>query len=522
MPYTKSNYPSTMPMNEQPNLHGEVPQMESSAPFSSNAATAGPYSVRVRAPASNARASSPSVLTELPDLSRPEADLEEIRTISYGGFAMWEKPVWRGIALGGVVIVLLAAVWFFSSRGGNDSGGVTDSAGRWQVPVPQPEAPEAPRWDSNLTSAPNSPQPAAGQQTSTAWAGWNTPSSPASFAQGETPSKSPLGFDLPPGNRWGDSVGMDASSHPTGMTPEQPYYQPATTLPVPSYAPQGVPASAPQQTAWSDPAPSQPSPSPAQQASWANAAANTLSQSQPTGGVQAPVQDGQPFTVQNPYYQSWTGTQAAAQYQAENTNASQSAAPAIGTPPSAPTWAAQSPQVSPPNMPTTYPQSTYSQANAQPYGYPAQTVYASAAADERVASRGNGGVPGPSAAGYVPAYSPNLNRPIAPSWNTNGAPNSGYPALSSEAPGWGQPADPSSPGAASGIQPQVVDPAVIRADYARTSAPIATGYPAVPNPPAPAYTPVPSGNSSPYYYPSTSGNAPAYPQTSTSTWNTYR
>lgn len=424
---------------------------------------------------------------------------------------MLEKPVWRGIALGSVVIVLLAVVWFFSGRGRNDSGGVTDEKGRWQVPVPQPDAPEAPRWGSNLTSSPNSAQSGVGEPTSAAWEGWNSPSNPAPFAQTEMPSKSPLGFDLPPGNRWGDAARTDAASRPTAMPTQQPYSQPGTALPVPSYAPQGVPAFASRQPAWNDPALSQPSPSPAQQPSWANAASNNPSESQPAGGAQAPVQDGQPYTVQNPYYQPWPETQAVTQYPVGNANAS---------PSSAPTWAVPSSQVAPPNMPTTYPQSTYSQANVQPYGYPAQPPYASPAADERVAFRGNSGDLGSATAGYVPAYSPNLNRPNAPSWNPNAAPNSAYPASSGGSSAWGRPADPSSP--ASGGQPQVVDPAVVRADYARTSAPSATGYPAVPNPPAPTYTPASSPNSPPYYYPSTSGSAPVYPQTSTSTWNTYR
>ncbi len=424
---------------------------------------------------------------------------------------MLEKPVWRGIALGGVVIVLLAAVWFFSGRGRNDSGGVTDSNGRWQVPVPQPDAPEAPRWGSDLTSSPTSAQPGVGQTAATAWDGWNSPSTAGPTAPTAAPTKSPLGFDLPPGNRWGEVATADAGSPPTGMHTQQAYAHPNAALPVPSYAPQGVSAFASQPPAWDEPASSQPPPPANQQPSWANAASNNFSATPSAGAAQASVADGQPYTVQNPYYQPWTGGQAVAQYPAAN---------ADSTPSSGPTWAAPAPQVAPPNMPTTYPQGAYSQASAQAYGYPAPSPYASPAVDERVAFRGSGRDSGSADAGYVPAYSPNLNRLNAPSWNRDAAPNSAYPASSGEASAWGRPADPSSP--ASGGQPQVVDPAVVRADYAGTSAPVATGYPAVPNPSAPSYTPAPSSNPSPYYYPSTSGSAPVYPQTSTSTWNTYR
>lgn len=424
---------------------------------------------------------------------------------------MLEKPVWRGVALGSVVIVLLAAVWFFSGRGRNDSGGVTDSNGRWQVPVPQPDAPEAPRWGSDLTSSPTSAQPGVGQATATAWDGWNSPSTAGPVAQTAAPSKSPLGFDLPPGNRWGDAAITDAGSPPTGMAAQQQYAPPGAALPVPSYAPQGVSAFASRPPAWNDPASSQPPLPAAQQPSWANAASNNFSETPSAGAGQPSVQDGQPYTVQNPYYQPWTGPQAVAQNSSGYANS---------TPSSGPTWAAPSSQTAAPTMPTTYPQGAYSQASAQSYGYPATPPYASPAVDERVAFRGNGRDSGSPDAGYVPAYSPNLNRPSAPSWNQNASPNSAYPAPSGEASGWGRPADPSLP--ASGGQPQVVDPAVVRADYARTSVPAATGYPVVPNPSNPTYTPAPSANSSPYYYPSTSGSPPVYPQTSTSTWNTYR
>lgn len=503
---------SVRPMNEQSNRRGEVSQTESSANFGPKTVTSGPCSVRVRS-SSDARATVPSVLTELPDLSRPETDLDEIGTISYGGFAMWEKPVWRGIALGGVVIVLLAAVWFFSGRGRNDSGGMTDSAGRWQVPVPQPDAPEAPRWDANAASPGNSAQAEAGQQ---AWGGWNHSNNAAAFPQPETPSKSPLGFDLPPGNRWGDSTATNEGQLPTGMTPQQSYAQPGAALPVPSYPPQGIPAGS-QQTAWSGPGSQQPEFAQAPQPSWANAASSGTRDLQANGNATAPAQDGQPYTVQNPYYQPWAGAQTVAQSPAGNGEAAPS-----GAMPPASTWPVPSSQAAPPNMPATYPQSRYAQANTQTYGYSAQPSYASPGAEERVAFRGGNGDSAPATAGYVPAYSPNLNRPGAPSWNADAATNSAYPDSTSGAPAWGQPTNPSLPAAVPGSQPQVVDPAVIRADYSRTSAPTAGAYPSSPTATGPAYAPAASANPSPYYYPSTSGNAPVYPQTSTSTWNTYR
>ncbi|MGQ9604965.1 MAG: hypothetical protein ACUVTW_02115 [Thermogutta sp.] len=517
-------------MNDQPNRHGEVNEAKSFAAPGPNAAPTGPCSVRVRSSAADVRAPDaqlPGVITKLPDLSGPDSELNEFETISYGGFAMWEKPVWRGLALGGVVIVLLAAVWFFSGRGRNNSGGMTDSEGRWQTPVPQPDAPEAPRWNSNLASSPNSAQPGTGQQGPPGW-NWSTPGHSTPFAQTETPTKSPLGFDLPPGNRWGDSAGMDVGSHPSGVPAQQSYAQAGTALPVPSYAPQGIPASAAQQTAWIDPASTWPSssqpsqPSQSLQPSWANAASSNMPEPQPTAATQAPSSEGQPYTVQNPYYQAWQGTPGVAQQPGGSQNPSLPSAPSAGMSASVPTWGLASPQAATPAMPTTYPQSPYAQSNAPSYGYPAASPYASPAAEERLAFRGSQAGPASSATNYVPAYSPGLNYPQAPTWNTDATMNSAYPASPNGASGWGSPADSSVPGAAPGPQPQVVDPAVVRADYSRTGSPVAVGNPSSTNPPAPAYVPAQSGNSAPYYYPSTTGSAPAYPQTSTSTWNTYR
>lgn len=440
---------------------------------------------------------------------------------------MWEKPVWRGIALGGVVIVLLAAAWFFSGRGRNGSGGMTDSEGRWQVPVPQPHAPEAPRWNSHLTSSSNSAQSVAGQQAPSGW-DWSSSGNPSSFVQTEAPTKSPLGFDLPPGNRWGDSAGTDLGSHPTSMPAQQPYTQSGTTLPVPSYAPQGIPVSAAQQTAWSDPASTWPSssqpsqPSQSLQPSWANAASSNMPEPQSTAATQAPFSEGRPYTVQNPYYQAWNGAPAVASQSGVSDTPLLPSAPPSGVSTSAPTWGLPSPQAATPAMPATYPQGSYAQANAPSYRYPTASPYASSAADERVAFRESQSGPGFAAGNYVPAYSPSSNRPQAPIWNTDATMNSAYPASPNGASGWGSPMDPSVPGAAPGTQPQVVDPAVVRADYSRTGAPVAAGTPSATNPPAPKYVPAQSGNPAPYYYPSTTGSTPGYPQTSTSAWNTYR
>lgn len=105
-------------------------------------------------------------------------------------------PVRRGLALGTAATLLLGTIWFFATRSRKEVAQNPNSK-PWEVAVPRPDAPEAPAWNPTGSTGSESVQSTQAQPVAT----------PASYG----PTKSPLGFDLPPGNGWGAPEGTVAT-----------------------------------------------------------------------------------------------------------------------------------------------------------------------------------------------------------------------------------------------------------------------------------------------------------------------
>lgn len=134
------------------------------------------------------------------------------------------EPVRRGLIYGVATLLILGGLWYIVSRKTDNTELASKSPDKsWEVQMPRPDAPEAPAWSPH-NSGEMQAQSAQAQESSVPV---------GSFAGPQTPAKSPLGFDLPPGNSWGQ---------PTAT--ENAFAQPAETAGVP-YSPQTANAGAP-------------------------------------------------------------------------------------------------------------------------------------------------------------------------------------------------------------------------------------------------------------------------------------
>lgn len=150
-------------------------------------------------PAEHARAqdSSVRVLARLPYVREETmTEASPIAPMRSVYSTLFSDPIRRGLAIGVAVIMLLGVIWLFAGRGKKEVASPTGGQD-WQNAVPRPDAPEAPPW--------NAGQSALSENTQ------STQAQPVDFAGSSVATKSPLGFDLPPGNGWGSpSVGQFA------------------------------------------------------------------------------------------------------------------------------------------------------------------------------------------------------------------------------------------------------------------------------------------------------------------------
>ncbi|MBC7353414.1 MAG: hypothetical protein H5U08_13720 [Thermogutta sp.] len=105
--------------------------------------------------------------------------------------SFFSDPIRRGLALGLAAVLLLGVIWFIAGRGKKSEIASNGKEKPWETAVPRPDAPEAPAW-----SPPSVSLPAEGVQS--------TQAQPFGLAGDSQPvTRSPLGFELPPGNSWG-------------------------------------------------------------------------------------------------------------------------------------------------------------------------------------------------------------------------------------------------------------------------------------------------------------------------------
>lgn len=391
-------------------------------------------------------------------------------------------PVRRGLALGTAVTVLLGAVWFFATRDGKQ---VAQNTGDkpWEAAVPRPDAPEAPAWNP------------AGNSTTAAVQ--STQAQPLGASASYGPTKSPLGFDLPPGNGWGPPEGAISAATPgdgnlpgtAGGLPilswERPSLPPSPVGPADGLLTSSGPASqqGPVQSA------------PVEQAlPWANATAYTSGtvasaapgiSPAPYSPAQVTPQTGASGVVRNPYYES----------------------PAIGSASPAPAtaaggWSSGGPNGPTPGVPPGWPAPVSLQppSNVQA---PSMSIAARPATGP-----GSGGFP--SVAAGVPGGP--LASPSAAATAWGNSPNTEGSLTSYSPSTYGSPQTPWSGG---GQVPQAMQPQV----------PGTSGF----------YSPAPAANSSSWgaggsAYPGTQAGpsagpfsnvspAPVYPTTSPGTWS---
>lgn len=227
------------------------------------------------------------------------------------GLFVLTDPIKRGLVLGVAVVAILSITWYFVSRkSGNSELADKHSDQAWEVQTPRPDAPEAPVWNPN-GDAGQSPIQSAQAQAAPGFDGL--------FSDSTSVTRSPLGFELPPGNGWGQpSLQEDAPIYPNNATiaaaSANSWQQPAAGQALPSYQAQtglepaaGVGTTSPlaSQSALQFATSAPPPP-------WVNAASQP-SGTQPAGFVtetysavpaRAPVQSaipGSPAVVRNPY-----------------------------------------------------------------------------------------------------------------------------------------------------------------------------------------------------------------------------
>ncbi len=449
-------------------------------------------------------------------------------------------PIRRGLVYGLATLLVLGAVWYIVARKTDN----TELAGKgsdkpWEVQTPRPDAPEAPAWNPYNSSQ----MPAQSAQAQ------ESPTPVGSFGGSQAPTKSPLGFDLPPGNSWGQSP-----------VPENTFAQPAEAVSSP-YRSQVAYVSAPYSPyqaqgttdGWNGEANNgfanpQPTSAPVQGVvatpPWVNAAG------QPTGftedsrpvtqaeSTQQTTIPGGPVVMRNPYVVSANAPAALpsgmdqATY-APTTSPSGMAATPYGTPASgavAPTsnaWSTpgypatpyeavasrprndwQTPAVSNVQQPgAAYPpaaQPPVSGWNQAAFGttnlVPAGAIPDTSASGVGYPSAGDPQTNGMSATQQLPGWnaSPSPVGPSGPGWNVPPSPATSSPAY----PGSTNPYPPAN---RANTQPDWgQDPGVVPATYANPANPESRlpqgSYPTTQNPSA---TWLPNANTAPAQYPST-------------------
>jgi len=245
--------------------------------------------------------------TETPNDAEPET------TFTGVSFAM-NDSVRRGLIYGLIAVAILGVTWYLVARKTDKSQLASkDSEKPWEVHVPRPDAPEAPAWGPYESGQP-AVQSAQAQQS---------PGGGPALGSATPTTKSPLGFDLPAGNGWGQPPFSETTTnhYPNGMVGPAYGTQQQNTTPAPqAYQVQATPES----LSAGMPAGSMPtgSPFPTQPSNatqafaptppWANAAGQSFA-SQPSGfagdsqpvfqagnPAQSPIA-GAPTIVRNPY-----------------------------------------------------------------------------------------------------------------------------------------------------------------------------------------------------------------------------
>ncbi|MGQ9769716.1 MAG: hypothetical protein ACUVQG_04100 [Thermogutta sp.] len=137
-------------------------------------------------------------------------------------------PIKRGLLLGVGVVAILGVTWVFIGRKSSKTELANrDSTPAWEVQTPRPDAPEAPAWNPNEVAS-QSPVQLAQAQASPGFDGL--------FSYPTSETKSPLGFDLPPGNGWGEPLSQENTPvyPPNAAGSPGSWQQPTVGQPLPS------------------------------------------------------------------------------------------------------------------------------------------------------------------------------------------------------------------------------------------------------------------------------------------------
>ena len=253
------------------------------------------------------------VLARLPYVGGEQESVPEHSTYPFRAtpVSFFSDPIRRGLALGVAVVLLLGVIWFIAGRGKKSEIASNAQNKPWETAVPRPDAPEAPAWSPPSVSLPSeSVQSTQAQPFGAA-------------GDSHLVTRSPLGFELPPGNGWGSPQenSLNTSSTQPSLTAGQPIL--AWENPQATQASPALPPVQTQMTPQYDVAPvnaSGNSPTP-----WANAAGfaanspgSTPMNPTPQGyasvapaGPTAPSSAGPAQIVRNPYFNSQPVAQSA-------------------------------------------------------------------------------------------------------------------------------------------------------------------------------------------------------------------
>jgi hypothetical protein len=255
------------------------------------------------------------VLGRLPYVAPPSDEstmVSEAESPTMGSPLFVTDSVKRGLIYGLVALTILAATWYFVSRKSGKTELAKNGDNTWEVQPPRPDAPEAPTWNPYGEAGPSVIQAAQAQNSS----------GPASSLTSSTPTvRSPLGFELPPGNGWGQPSSPDSAvSYPSDASGVVNSWQPNMGQSPASHQAQtsfdAIQGNVGAISPFPNPSALQPAGS-APVPPWANAAGQApatqpaayTAESYPAAASQNPVQPampGSPAVVRNPYVISET------------------------------------------------------------------------------------------------------------------------------------------------------------------------------------------------------------------------
>lgn len=211
----------------------------------------------------------------------------------------------RGLIYGLVALTILVATWYFVGRRSGKSELAKNGDDTWEVQPPRPDAPEAPTWNPYGEAGPSAIQSAQAQ---------SSVGTGSSMTSSTSTVRSPLGFELPPGNGWGQPSSYDsATSYPSDASESVNSWQSNVGQPPASYQAQTGFETVPGGTTAISPSPNQSALQPSGAVPpWANAAGQTLAaqpaayggENYPTAAWQnsaQPPMPGSPAVVRNPY-----------------------------------------------------------------------------------------------------------------------------------------------------------------------------------------------------------------------------